>query len=174
MEERLFKQTDQRDAVETAALLRSLADDLERGTGFDALAGADTDVGVPAELTVDVEVDRDTEAEELELEVELVWNSDDERGAAVAETAGTDDPSTTDAADTTADPTNASGDATPDSQATFEVFQDRADEWRWRLRHRNGNILADSGEGYSRRKDAINGLESVQRNAPGAEVEIEE
>ena len=61
-----------------------------------------------------------------------------------------------------------------DPQATFEVYKDKADEWRWRLRHRNGNILADSGEGYARRKDAINGLESVQRNAPDAEVEIED
>jgi amphi-Trp domain-containing protein len=174
MEERLFKQTDERDATATAALLRSLADDLESGTGLDALAGADTDVGVPTEMTVDIEVDHDTETDERELEVELLWDPADERETAVTETAGTDDPSATDSADTTADPTNASADATPASQATFEVFRDKADEWRWRLRHRNGNIVADSGEGYARRKDAMNGLESVQRNALGAEVEIEE
>jgi amphi-Trp domain-containing protein len=174
MEERLFEQTDERDAAETAALLRSLADDLESGTGFDALAGETLDAGVPTAMTVDVELDRETETDERELEVELLWDPADERETAPTETAGTGDPSATDSADTTADPTNASADATPASQATFEVFQDRADEWRWRLRHRNGNIVADSGEGYARRKDAMNGLESVQRNAPGAEVEIEE
>jgi amphi-Trp domain-containing protein len=174
MEERLFEQTDRRDAAETAALLRSLAADLETGTGFDAFAGADAAVGVPTEMRVDLEVDRDTETDDHELEVELVWESGDERESEVTETAGTDDPSMTDAADTPPGPTNASGDDTPDSQATFELFRDQADEWRWRLRHRNGNIVADSGEGYNRKRGAMNGLESVQRNAPGADVEIDE
>jgi len=174
MEERLFKRTDRRDAAETAALLRSLAADIETGTGFDALAGADAAVGVPTEMQVDLEVDRETETEQLELEVELLWDPDDERETEAADTAGTDGPPTTDAADTTADPTNASGEDTPDSQAGFELFRDKAGEWRWRLRHRNGNIIADSGEGYARRKDAKNGLESVKRNAPGADVEIED
>jgi len=31
---------------------------------------------------------------------------------------------------------------------TFELYQDRAGEYRWRLRHDNRNIIADSGEGY--------------------------
>ena len=55
--------------------------------------------------------------------------------------------------------------------AAFEVYEDRRGEWRWRLRHRNGNILADSGEGYSSRSACREGLESVQRNAPDADVE---
>jgi hypothetical protein len=33
----------------------------------------------------------------------------------------------------------------------FEMFRDRADEWRWRLRHRNGNAIATSGEGRGAR-----------------------
>ncbi len=57
------------------------------------------------------------------------------------------------------------------SQATFELFRDAADEWRWRLRHRNGNVVADSGEGYDRKAGALNGLESVKSSAPGAVVE---
>ena len=28
------------------------------------------------------------------------------------------------------------------------IYRDKADEWRWRLVHQNGNTLADSGEGY--------------------------
>ena len=56
------------------------------------------------------------------------------------------------------------------SKATFELYADSADQWRWRLRHDNGNIISDGGEGYSDKRDARNGLESVQRNAPGAHV----
>lgn len=53
---------------------------------------------------------------------------------------------------------------------TFELYQDNAGEWRWRLVATNGNIIADSGEGYDRKATARNGLESVMRNAPGAIV----
>jgi len=54
--------------------------------------------------------------------------------------------------------------------AAFEVYEDEAEEWRWRLRHRNGNILADSGEGYTRRTSVHDAIESVKRNAPGADT----
>ncbi len=33
------------------------------------------------------------------------------------------------------------------SQARFELYEDAADEWRWRLRHRNGNLIANSVRG---------------------------
>lgn len=56
------------------------------------------------------------------------------------------------------------------SQAQFELYADRSAEWRWRLRHTNGNIIADSGEGYTQRHNAQNGLESVRRNALGASL----
>jgi len=55
-------------------------------------------------------------------------------------------------------------------QAVFEVYEDAADEWRWRLRHRNGEILADCGGGYADRSGAWDGIESVKRNAPTADV----
>ena len=58
-----------------------------------------------------------------------------------------------------------------DSKATFELYEDRAGEFRWRLVHDNGNIIADSGEGYSSASDARKGIESVKVNAPGAEVQ---
>ncbi len=54
------------------------------------------------------------------------------------------------------------------SQARFELYEDRAGEHRWRLRHRNGNVIADSGEGYTRRHNAQKGMQSVRRNALGA------
>lgn len=59
----------------------------------------------------------------------------------------------------------------PPAQATFEVYEDHAGEWRWRLVHRNGNVIADGGEGYSSKRAAQNGIKSVKRNALGAPME---
>lgn len=55
---------------------------------------------------------------------------------------------------------------------TFEVYEDSAGEWRWRLVAPNGNIVADSGEGYSSKQGAKRGIESVKAGAPAAEIEI--
>jgi uncharacterized protein YegP (UPF0339 family) len=56
------------------------------------------------------------------------------------------------------------------SGATFEIYEDDAGQYRWRLVHDNGNIIADSGEGYSSRQKAEQGLRSVKENAPDADV----
>ncbi|SDY47016.1 HVO_2922 family protein [Halobellus clavatus] len=53
-------------------------------------------------------------------------------------------------------------------EAAFEIYEDKGGKYRWRLRHRNGNILADSGQGYAERRNARDGVESVKRNAPNA------
>ena len=58
--------------------------------------------------------------------------------------------------------------------AAFEIYEDAAGKWRWRLRHRNGNIVADSGQGYASRSNAVDGVTSVKRNAPGAATETVE
>ena len=58
--------------------------------------------------------------------------------------------------------------------AAFEIYEDNASEWRWRLRHRNGNILGDSGEGYNSRSAAVDAVTGVKKNAPGAEEETVE
>ncbi|MFP4188522.1 MAG: YegP family protein, partial [Halobacteriales archaeon] len=42
------------------------------------------------------------------------------------------------------------------------VFKDAADEWRWRLVSSNGRIIADSGEGYTERNDAVEALKRVR------------
>lgn len=61
------------------------------------------------------------------------------------------------------------------SDAQFEVFTDSRGEYRWRLRHANGNVIADSGEGYASKQKAEQGIESVKQNAAGAEVvEVDE
>lgn len=58
------------------------------------------------------------------------------------------------------------------SNPLFEVYLDNADEWRWRLVAANGNIIADSGEGYQSKQGAQRGIESVKKTAPRAEVEV--
>jgi uncharacterized protein YegP (UPF0339 family) len=52
----------------------------------------------------------------------------------------------------------------------FEVYKDRADEWRWRMVASNGRIVADSGEGYSSRSGARRALRNVQGNADDADL----
>jgi uncharacterized protein YegP (UPF0339 family) len=44
----------------------------------------------------------------------------------------------------------------------FEVYKDAAKEWRWRLKAENGNVLAESGEGYKNRNDCLDGIDSVK------------
>lgn len=39
------------------------------------------------------------------------------------------------------------------SEYTLEFYKDAVLEWRWRLVHANGNVVADSGEGYKNRGD---------------------
>lgn len=46
------------------------------------------------------------------------------------------------------------GDASED---VVEVYRDKAGEWRWRRVSSNGDIVADSGEGYVHREDCENG-----------------
>ena len=57
-----------------------------------------------------------------------------------------------------------------DSQAQFELYEDRDSEWRWRLRHRNGNVIADSNQGYARKHDAQQGIRAVRRDAFGGSL----
>jgi len=55
----------------------------------------------------------------------------------------------------------------------FEVYHDKAGEYRFRLKATNGEIIAVS-EGYTALAGCNNGIESVKKNAPEAEiVEVE-
>lgn len=56
--------------------------------------------------------------------------------------------------------------------ATFELYEDRRGEYRWRLVHANGNVIADSAEGYASKQKVRQGIRSVKENAPGAPVEV--
>jgi uncharacterized protein YegP (UPF0339 family) len=52
---------------------------------------------------------------------------------------------------------------------TFELYTDKAGEYRFRLKAGNGEVIAIS-EGYSSKSGALNGIDSVRRNAADAEV----
>ena len=51
----------------------------------------------------------------------------------------------------------------------FEMYEDKAGEFRFRLKARNGEIIATS-EGYKPKANCENGIDSVKKNAPEAEV----
>ena len=55
--------------------------------------------------------------------------------------------------------------------ATFEVYQDKAGEYRWRLRAQNGQIIASCGQGYTEKRSCLAGVESVKRDAAEAPIE---
>ena len=51
----------------------------------------------------------------------------------------------------------------------YEVYLDKAGEYRFRLKARNGEIIA-VGESYKSKPSCLNGIESIKRNAPEAPV----
>jgi len=51
----------------------------------------------------------------------------------------------------------------------FELYEDKGGEFRFRLKARNGEVIAAS-EGYASKASALNGIESVKKNAPEAEL----
>ena len=55
----------------------------------------------------------------------------------------------------------------------FEVYVDKAGEFRFRLKATNGQVIATS-EGYTKKDGCKNGIESVKKNAPDADVELPE
>lgn len=54
----------------------------------------------------------------------------------------------------------------------FEVYADKAGEFRFRLKASNGQIIAVS-EGYKALKSCLNGIASVQKNAATDKIVLE-
>ena len=109
------------------------------------------------------EADRVAEADALSAEVSDLRAERDQ----LADELGTAEASAEEA-ETEAAELSTRLDALYESQGRFELYEDRGGEWRWRLRHRNGNLIASSGEGYTRKHNAGRGLASVRRNTLGA------
>ena len=51
----------------------------------------------------------------------------------------------------------------------YEVYQDKAGEYRFRLKAKNGQNIGKS-EGFKTKASCLNGIESVGKNAPEAEI----
>lgn len=52
----------------------------------------------------------------------------------------------------------------------FVMYKDGADEWRWRFLASNGEVIADSGEGYKNKADCRHGIQLVKDEAPDAPI----
>ena len=55
----------------------------------------------------------------------------------------------------------------------FEIFEDKAGEWRWRLRASNGELVAVSEQGFSSKSGVVRSLDVVRRNVAAAEGHTE-
>lgn len=51
----------------------------------------------------------------------------------------------------------------------FEIYKDGSGEFRFRLKAGNGEVIA-TGEGYKSKDGCQNGIESIKKNAPEAEI----
>ena len=52
----------------------------------------------------------------------------------------------------------------------FELYTDKAGEFRFRLKAKNGQIIG-VGEGYQKKASCLNGIESIRKNAVDAKIE---
>lgn len=52
----------------------------------------------------------------------------------------------------------------------FELYKDKAGKFRFRLKASNGQVIA-TGEAYESKKSALNGIDSIRRNAPDAALD---
>lgn len=109
------------------------------------------------------DAEREAKIDDLRSEVAALREERDRLEAELDETR-----TATEAAETARTKLEGQIDALHDSLAQFELYEDNGGEWRWRLRHRNSNIIATSGEGYTRKHNAQKGLASVRSNALGA------
>ena len=139
-EETIYEAEETRTRRSLATYFRRLAGRLSRGEPVPADEEQTVTVEMPADPEFEVELEREDGM--VSLEIEMEWPTDQ----AIIDT-----------------------DAHA-SKATFDLYEDNAEEWRWRLVHDNGNIIADSSQGYASRQKARQGLESVWKNAPGAHV----
>ncbi|WP_265110099.1 YegP family protein [Halosolutus halophilus] len=188
------------DREELAAVVDEIAAALDGGHTLQLHTPARRlNVDFPRRLVAELRAERADDAEPATADLELALEWDDPGGSSIRvetvaedETTGEPDEPTTGSDDQSEDPAAAmmppeavtgdrrgeSADEPDDRQSSgtertsrFEVYQDRAGEWRWRLVHWNGNILADSGEGYTSRSNAKRAARGVMRAVPTATIE---
>jgi uncharacterized protein YegP (UPF0339 family) len=64
---------------------------------------------------------------------------------------------------------NLSGESKMSAMPKFEIYQDNAGKYRFRLKAANGEVIA-VGEAYESKDGCKNGIESIKHNAPIAEI----
>ena len=52
----------------------------------------------------------------------------------------------------------------------WELYTDNGGEYRFRLKASNGQVIALASEGYTTKAAALNGIESIRKNA-GSDIE---
>jgi len=61
--------------------------------------------------------------------------------------------------------------ATDESELQFELYRDSRQRFRWRLKARNGRVIATSGDSYKAKADCRNAIELIRRDASTATLE---
>lgn len=56
----------------------------------------------------------------------------------------------------------------------IEIFKDKKNEYRWRLYSPNGRIMADSGEGYTRRDNLNRAIAGFKTAFSAKDLEVVE
>ncbi len=57
------------------------------------------------------------------------------------------------------------------AKLTFETYQDAKQQYRWRLKSTNGQIIATAGQGYKDKRDCASAIETIKKGAESARVE---
>ena len=60
-----------------------------------------------------------------------------------------------------------------DAVMKFEIYKDKAEEFRWRLKATNGETLATPGQGYKKIADAKKGVENVMKCGTDEKMKFE-
>jgi len=53
---------------------------------------------------------------------------------------------------------------------SFRIYQDKRNQWRWRLRASNGKIVAESGQGYKRISSCVHAVKKLRELAACAPI----
>lgn len=59
----------------------------------------------------------------------------------------------------------------PKKNPKYEVYLDNAKKYRYRLQASNGQNIAIAEEGYATKAGCMNGIEAIERAAPGADID---
>lgn len=57
---------------------------------------------------------------------------------------------------------------------TFQVYRDKKREWRWRLKHANQQVIAVSGEGYTRKGTCLLAVRHFKTRLGNAQVRVQD